>query len=389
MRRASVVLLVALALAFSALPAFADGGSGPPTIDVSTWTSGDGHGYVGAKVTDQFGNQSWIPPKGNPSPYYVRYIYTVGGDCWVDVFATADDSQVASLQADCGTPGIGSLQTAASLSGLLNVSVDPASGPADTNRTVGASVSNAYRDGATGTLSGYIDPSSVRINSWDIDFGDNTRGTYSSGGAMSLSVVHKYGAGSFAVDVGAHMSGRVEAAYFDGSGNPYQSTRAFNLTLTNTAGTSGAPIEYILPVVTVTGSPSGTLPGGTTIPPDAGGLAQLYWPRGLHCSLFPRADIVREGYERSGGIVIGGATTILTGYRYEAGTNDAGDATPTGHYGPDAPIAIQWNTPLSNAGSYPVALTLDLQTTYADGTVRTSTVSGTVSVTVIYSAVGQ
>src|ERR1035437_2922916 len=267
--------------------------------------------------------------------------------------------------------------------------VRPASGPDDTDRTVGASVSNTYQNGVTGALSGYVDPSSVRINSWDVDFGDNTRGTYSSGGALSLSVVHKYGAGSFAVDVDAHMSGMVRAAYFDGSGNPYQSTRPLNLTLTNTAGTSGAPLQYVPPVVTVPGSPSGTLPGGTTIPPDAGGRAQLYWPCGLHCSLYPRADIAREGYELSAGVVIGGATTVLTGYRYAAGTNDAGDATPTGHYGPDVPIAIQWNTPLPSAGSYPVALTLDLATTYADGTVRTSTVSGTVGVTVIYSAVGQ
>jgi hypothetical protein len=71
------------------------------------------------------------------------------------------------------------------------------------------------------------------------------------------------------------------------------------------------------------------------------------------------------------------------------GHNDAADATPTGSYGPDVPIAIQWDTPLPNAGSYPVQLTLDLQTTYDNGAVRTSTVSGTVGVTVIYSAVDQ
>src|ERR1035437_7729806 len=130
-RRLLVPLLAGLVFAFSAPPAFSAGGS-VPDIGLSTWTSSDGHGYVGAKIDE--GTWSWIPPKGNPSPYYVRYIHTVGGDCWVDVFATADDSQVASLQADCGTPGIGSLQTAASLSGLLGVSVDPASGPADTDR---------------------------------------------------------------------------------------------------------------------------------------------------------------------------------------------------------------------------------------------------------------
>jgi hypothetical protein len=98
---------------------------------------------------------------------------------------------------------------------------------------------------------------------------------------------------------------------------------------------------------------------------------------------------VREGYELSGGVVIGGAKTIVTGYRYQAGTNDAGDPTPTGHYGPNAPVAIQWDTPLPNSGSYPVQLTLDLQTTYDNGAVRTSTVSGIVGVTVIYSAMDQ
>jgi hypothetical protein len=141
--------------------------------------------------------------------------------------------------------------------------------------------------------------------------------------------------------------------------------------------------------VTVAASPSGTLPDGTIIPADAAGHTQFYWPRGLHCSLSPRADIVTEGYEVSDGMVIGGAKTKLVGYQYEAGTNDAADATPTGTYGPDVPIAIQWDQPLPGTGSYPVQITLDLQTTYDNGTVRTSTVSGTVDVTVIYSAVNQ
>jgi hypothetical protein len=141
--------------------------------------------------------------------------------------------------------------------------------------------------------------------------------------------------------------------------------------------------------VTVAGSPSGTLPDGTIIPADVVGQTHLYWPRGLHCSLFPQADIVREGYELSGGVVIGGAKTIVTSYHYDARVNDASDATPSGDYRPDAPIAIQWDSPLSGAASYPVQLTLDLQTTYDNGAVRTETVSGTVGVTVIYSAVNR
>jgi hypothetical protein len=44
---------------------------------------------------------------------------------------------------------------------------------------------------------------------------------------------------------------------------------------------------------------------------------------------------------------------------------------------------------LPGTGTYPVQLVLDLETTYADGTVVTSTVSGVVAVTVVYSAVSQ
>jgi hypothetical protein len=52
-------------------------------------------------------------------------------------------------------------------------------------------------------------------------------------------------------------------------------------------------------------------------------------------------------------------------------------------------IRIQWDTPLPGAKTYPVRLVLDLETTYDDGTVRTSQVAGVVSVTVIYSAISQ
>jgi len=51
------------------------------------------------------------------------------------------------------------------------------------------------------------------------------------------------------------------------------------------------------------------------------------------------------------------------------------------------PLRIQWNTPLPGEGTYPVRLVLELQTTYDDGTVRTSEVTGSVSVTVVYSAI--
>jgi len=87
--------------------------------------------------------------------------------------------------------------------------------------------------------------------------------------------------------------------------------------------------------------------------------------------------------------VIGRAKTIVTGYHYDASVNDASDATPTGGYPPGRADRYPVGYTLANAGIYPVQLTLDLQTTYDNGAVRTSTVSGTVGVTVIYSAVDQ
>jgi hypothetical protein len=123
------------------------------------------------------------------------------------------------------------------------------------------------------------------------------------------------------------------------------------------------------------------------VAPDDAGHAALWWPRGLRCALYVRPIIEREGFMRSGGLVLGGATTHLLRYRYEPGVNDATGATPAGTYDGALPIAIQWNTPLPEQTSYPVRLTLVLETTYEDGTVRDYEVSGDVAVTVIYAAV--
>ena len=90
---------------------------------------------------------------------------------------------------------------------------------------------------------------------------------------------------------------------------------------------------------------------------------------------------------RSGGVTIGGATTRLLSFRYLGGANDASDSSPPGTYGAAEPIRIQWNTPLPNGGAYPIRVELTVETTYDDGTVRTFTFSGSIAVTVVYSAI--
>ena len=316
---------------------------------------------------------------------------------WVWVHRTADDEIMnptapGSIVTCDDRPGIAIRPEGyGDLSLYLDVAVDPVSAPARTERTITAELTLAWMDAIGGYLSAYVIHDSVRVDGWTVDFGDGTVRNYPPDPAdqESLAVTHRYEeAGSFDAVVTAHISGEAYAAFFSAAGAPIERVIPFTVDITNRAtGISALPVEYVPPVVTVGASPSGMLPDGTLVAPDDEGHARLSWPRGLSCELFVRPIIEQEGFMRSGGVIIGGATTRLVSYRYDAGVNDASDATASGTYESDAPIRIQWNTPLPGQTSYPVRLVLNLETTYDDGTVRTSEVSGEVDVTVIYSAV--
>lgn len=368
------------------------------TVTVESWSSDTGHAYVGVKAEGQ-----WAAPAtqsvrvcsnyysewqlmGTPQAYYNFW--------WIFVHRCADDSTVnfanpLTTFTNSTQPGIGISPTGyGDLSLYLDVAVDPISAPARSERSVVARLTAGWRDWIDDAISAYVIPSSIRVDRWTVDFGDGTGRTVPGDGTDRLSTTHAYDAGTFDVVVTAHVSGQAYGAFFTPAGDPYEQVVPFALDITNSAtGVSALPIEYVPPVVTVGASPSGTLPDGTLVAPDAAGHAALWWPRGLHCQLYVRPIIVTEGFMRSGGIVIGGATTRLLGYRYEPGVNDAADATAAGSFAPTDPIAIQWNTPLSGQRAYPVHLVLDLETTYEDGTVRDIEVAGDVDVTVIYAAV--
>ena len=370
------------------------------SVSVEKWTSDNGRAYVGVQATGQ-----WAPPadtrarvrteffsewqnQGNPSAFC--------HDWWVWVHRTADgsvvnfDSPVSVVT--CGPePVIGVSPTGfGDLSLYLAVSVDPVTAPSGSDRTVTAELTAGWRNWIDDAISSYVVPGSVRVQRWTIDFGDGSVRTFPSHRAVpdALTTTHAYGIGQFDVIATAHVTGEAYGAFFTPDGVPLERTVPFELDISNRAsGVTALPIDYVPPVVTVGASPSGTLPDGTVVAPDASGHTALWWPRGLRCALFVRPIVEQEGFMRSGGIKIGGATTRLLSYRYEPGVNDAADASGSGSYAAGVPIRIQWNTPLPGEGTYPVRLVLELQTTYDDGTVRTSEVTGTVSVTVVYSAV--
>lgn len=393
MKRLAVMAFTAVLLASTTAPANAFGGI---SIQVVDWTAPDGHAFVGVKANGQWATPSspgycsvWQLKAVVAPNEWVYWVWVYENGCNGQPVNFTNPEQVVTTP---GRPGMGiHANTSAGMNLYLDVSLAPQDAPAMSERTVSAQLTAGWLTALNGAIQAYVVPSSVQVTSWTVRFGDDSvqDSPPDPANPFGLVTTHTYGPGQFDVLVIAHVTGEAYGAFFTPDGIPYEALVPFLLNISNSATGIGLPIEYVPPVVTVTGSPSGTLPDGTLIPADAVGQTHLYWPRGLRCLLYPRADIVREGYEESDGVVIGGAHTIVTGYRYDAGTNDASDATPTGTYGPDAPIAIQWDAPLAGADSYPVALTLDLQTTYDNGAVRTSTATGTVGVTVIYSAVNQ
>jgi len=371
-------------------------------VTVNKWSSDAGHGYIAVQA-----NGHWAPPASTPSKVQTEFysnwqnMGNPGAFChawWVTVIRRSDGTIVNGANPvsliRCGPEPVVGVSSSAmgDLSLYLAVAVDPVSAPARTARTVTAELTAGWRDWIDDAMSAYIRRSSVRVRTWTVDFGDGTRQTFPSDAAVPdrLVTTHAYEAGQFDVIVTAHITGDAYGAFFAPNGTPFERVVPFTLDISNVAsGVSALPIDYIPPVVTVGGSPSGTLPNGVPVAADVAGHAALWWPRGLPCALLVRPIIEQEGFMRSGGVVIGGATTRLLSYDYEAGPNDASNPTRSGTYPAAAAIQIQWDTPLPGVKTYPIRLVLELETTYDDGTVRTSQAAGVVSVTVIYSAISQ
>lgn len=367
-------------------------------IKVQTWSSDNGHGYVGVQA-----NGEWTPPAKQRTQVRTKYYsewQNMGEPAaychawWVFVHRTADDSTVnydnPVSMVNCGPePTIGVRPSGfGDLSLYLAVAIEPVTAPARSERTMTAELTAGWRDWLDDAINAYVRADTVRVQRWTVDFGDGTRRTFPGEGLDRLVTTHAYEAGEFDVIVTARVVGEAYGAFFTPDGVPYEEVVPFELDIRNSAsGVSALPIEYVPPVVVPGGSPSGSLPGGQVVPADVAGHAQIYWPRGLPCDLFVRAVVEEEGFMRSGGVVIGGATTRLVGYRYLGGTNDASDASPPGTYEAADAIQIQWNTPLPNGGSYPIRVELTVETTYDDGTVRTFEFSGSINVIVVYSAI--
>ena len=118
-------------------------------------------------------------------------------------------------------------------------------------------------------------------------------------------------------------------------------------------------------------------------------MRNIYWPRGLPCALFLRAIVEEEGFMRSGGVVIGGATTRLVSYRYLGGENDASNASGRAAMTPASRSGSSGTRRCRTAARTRCRVELTVETTYDDGTVRTFEFAGSIAATVVYSAISQ
>ena len=123
------------------------------------------------------------------------------------------------------------------------------------------------------------------------------------------------------------------------------------------------------------------------------GLAAIEVPRGTTVFLYLRPIVDREGVMTLDGKPGGGGQTQVLGWTLTAGSLDGPRGTISrpgvGGVAGDA-ITQQWNTPdrIGPGGPLPYSLAIDytVRTTYPDGQTRDYRFSGTIAVTVAYSA---
>ena len=369
---------------------------GGVAVTVNTWDASGGRAYVGVQAQGRWARPGtrWCIAYYSTWNHKATIFTDPVRDQWsVQVHTcsggTVDPLGPTMVLTSRSTPGIGVRPSTAGVLSLdLGVAVDPATAPAGTTRTVTAALTSGWL-GRSATTSarrscpGPCGSSAGRSTSATAPPAGSPRPRRTRTPLDRPRVWRRRVLG----DRDRARDGSRVRRLLRPDGTPYESTVGWALDITNQAsGVSGLPIEYVRPVASAAASPSGSLPDGTTAAPDPDGLTEIWWPRGLPCDLFVRAVIEREGFMRSGGVVIGQGKTRLVRYRYIRDTNDAAHATRTGVYRAADPIRIQWNTPAAGDPPYPVRVELVLETTYDDGTVRTTRVSGEISVTVIYSA---
>jgi hypothetical protein len=413
MRLLRAVLTAALTVAiFAYLPVCVDAlGRKDVTFSTQTQAGTNGTSYVFFQAHESSGRTTSVPSRrfvGCPVPYYVR---------WMNVVYRPNSTSYDAVIYSCATgkpidnlprsgellwgpgermliAGIQDLNASGQLVYALNVNLTPAQvQPGQTSR-LSATIADDFVAQADRTLNISVDPVGWKVDSWSVDFGDGQT-TTQPGGAPNIGIDHQYAApAAVQPRVTAHVSGNAQVADFDpATGDVVLLTQPFTVDVTNS--TSGRVNQQ--PVVAYT-SPAvraavvaQLAPGAP--PPQRRGVATVEAPRGTTVFLYVRPIVDREGAMTLDGKPAGDGQTAILRWTLRGGSTDGPPAgiSPAGASGAQGdPIAQQWNTPdrIGPSGPEPYFITMDytVRTTYPDGQVRDYDFSGSVPVTVAYSA---
>jgi hypothetical protein len=387
-------------------------GNSDLTFDTRSVSGSNGTSFVyfqAHEVTS--GRTRFVPTRrfaGCPVPYYVVWknvIYrpnSTSYDAVIYSCATGKpiDNQLRSGELLWGPgqrtliAGVQALNATGQLVYALNVGLNPAQVVPGQATTLSAGIADDFVAQADRTLNISVDPAGWSVTSWAVEYGDGQTATV-PGGGRSISASHTYGApAAVRPKVTAHVAGTAQVADFDPvTGDLVLVPAPFTVDVTNsTAGqvNSQPVVAYDAPQVRA--AVVAQLGPGA---PDAfrRGLAAIEVPRGTTVFLYVRPIVDREGVMTLDGKPGGSGQTQVLGWTLSSGSSDGplGAITRPGTGGASADaIAQQWNTPdkIGSGGPLPYSLAIDytVRTTYPDGQTRDYRFSGTIAVTVAYSA---
>jgi hypothetical protein len=382
------------------------------TFSTQTQSGTNGTSFVYFQAHESgSGRTTKVPTRrltGCPVPYYAIWknvVYRPNSTSYdVVIYSCATgkpiDNQLRSGQLLWGPgqrtliAGVQDLNATGQLLYALNVGLNPAQVVAGQATTLSAGIADDFVAQADRTLNISVDPAGWSVTSWDIAFGDGQTAIL-PGGGRSISISHTYGAPApVQPRVTAHVVGTAQVADFDPvTGDLVLLSAPFTVDVTNS--TSGQVnnqpvIDYTPPLVraAVVTQLTGNAPDSLRR-----GLAAIEVPRGTTVFLYVRPIVDQEGVMTLDGNTGGSGQTQVLGWTLASGSGDgpAGTITrPGAGGGAGDAIAQQWNTPdrIGPGGPLPYSLAIDfaVRTTYPDGQTRDYRFSGTIAVTVAYSA---
>jgi hypothetical protein len=164
----------------------------PIAVTVADWTSSDGHAFVGVQANGQWATPSssgycsvWQLKAVVAPNEWVYWVWVYQNGCSGQAVNFTNPAQVVTTP---GQPGMGiHANTSAGMSLYLQVSVNPQDAPAESQRTVSAQLTAGWLTALNGAIQAYVVPSSVRVTTWTVRFGDDSIKSFSASSTLSSS----------------------------------------------------------------------------------------------------------------------------------------------------------------------------------------------------------